>query len=90
MTGRFLAFSGPRSSCVRFAAVLPRGGIASTNDFTPSRDALCFAYACASRADSGKTPGATATRASSYTTPLALRFLYSSVVESHDEYVLHR
>jgi len=78
MTGRFLAFGCPRSSCVRFAAVLPHGGIAPTNDFTPCRDALCFPSACASRADSGKTPGATATRGSSYTTPLALRFLYSS------------
>ena len=31
-----------------------------TNGFTPCRDALYFASACAIRADSGKTPGATA------------------------------
>jgi len=79
MTGRFLAFGYPRSTCVRSAAVLPHGGIAPTNDFTPCRDALCFPSACAPRADSGKTPGATATQGSSYTTPLALRFLYSSI-----------
>ncbi len=32
----------------------------STNGLTPCRDALYFAYACPTRADSGKTPGATA------------------------------
>ena len=32
----------------------------SSNDFTPCRDALYFAYTRAIRTDSGKTPGATA------------------------------
>ena len=48
----------------------------SRNDLTPCRMVLHFDYASASATTSSKRPTATATRGSSYTAPLTLRFLY--------------
>jgi transposase InsO family protein len=47
------------------------------NDLTPCRMALYFDFASASASTSSKHPAPTATRGSSYTAPLSLRFLYS-------------
>ena len=47
------------------------------NDLTPCRMALYFDYASAHAPTPSKHPASTATRGSSYTAPLALRFLYS-------------
>jgi uncharacterized protein YyaL (SSP411 family) len=47
------------------------------NDLTPCRMALYFDYASAIAPTPSKHPASTATRGSSYTDPLALRFLYS-------------
>ena len=51
--------------------------LAYANDLTPCRMALHFDYASAAAPTSSKRPAPTATRGSSYTAPLALRFLYS-------------
>ena len=51
--------------------------LAYANDLTPCRMALHFDYASAIAPTSSKRPAPTATRGSSYTAPLALRFLYS-------------
>ena len=51
--------------------------LAYANDLTPCRIALHFDYASAAAPTSSKRPAPTATRGSSYTAPLALRFLYS-------------
>ena len=50
------------------------GSVTPANGFTPCRDALYFASACAIREDSGKTPGATAIGGLKIFTSLALRF----------------
>ena len=51
--------------------------LAYANDLTPCRMALHFDYASAAAPTSSKRPAPTATRGSSYTAPLSLRFLYS-------------
>ena len=51
--------------------------LAYANDLTPCRMALHFDYASAAAPTSSKRPAPTATQGSSYTAPLALRFLYS-------------
>ena len=51
---------------------------------TPCRMALHFDYASANATTSSKRPTATATRGSSYTAPLALRFLYSFAERSYN------
>ena len=53
--------------------------LAYANDLTPCRMALHFDYASAIAPTSSKRPAPTATRGSSYTAPLALRFLYSFI-----------
>ena len=51
--------------------------LAYANDLTPCRMALHFDYASAAAPTSSKRPAPKAMRGSSYTAPLALRFLYS-------------
>ena len=53
--------------------------LAYANDLTPCRMALHFDYASAAAPTSSKRPAPTATQGSSYTAPLALRFLYSFI-----------
>ena len=57
---------------------------AYANDLTPCRMTLHFDYASAAAPTSSKRPAPTATRGSSYTAPLALRFLYSFEALSAD------
>jgi len=59
--------------------------LAYANDLTPCRMALHFDYASAAAPTSSKRPAPTATRGSSYTAPLALRFLYSFHANSYRE-----
>ena len=65
----------PSATTHNFALLAVRHGY--RNDFTPCRMALHFDYASAHATTPSKRPAATATRGSSYTAPLTLRFLYS-------------